>query len=233
MPESAPLDRPVTAPRTSSGEATRAAILEVAERLFRNMGYQKTAVADIARELRMSPANVYRFFPSKAAINEAICARIVAALNARAWAVVEGPGSAADRVRALFLMMQEQTLALFFHERRMHDMVAAALEEHWDVVHAHIEALDAALAKLVRDGQEAGEFAPLDPRDTGRLLHATTACFTHPTLVEQCLDDKDLPMMAAAMADFVLRALRPGVEVAADAAALSRAAAGPPPTPAG
>jgi AcrR family transcriptional regulator len=35
------------------------------------MGYQKTAVADIARELGMSPANVYRFFPSKSAINEA------------------------------------------------------------------------------------------------------------------------------------------------------------------
>ena len=43
----------------------RSRIEETAERLFRNMGYQKTAVADIARELGMSPANVYRFYPSK------------------------------------------------------------------------------------------------------------------------------------------------------------------------
>src|ERR1700704_5814429 len=46
---------------------TRARILVVAERLFREIGYQKTTVADIAKMLRMSPANVYRFFDSKKA----------------------------------------------------------------------------------------------------------------------------------------------------------------------
>jgi len=33
---------------------TRERILVVAERLFRQIGYQKTTVADIAKELRMS-----------------------------------------------------------------------------------------------------------------------------------------------------------------------------------
>uniref|UniRef100_UPI0013CDFB04 helix-turn-helix domain-containing protein n=1 Tax=Pseudomonas aeruginosa TaxID=287 RepID=UPI0013CDFB04 len=50
---------------------TRERILVVAERLFRQIGYQKTTVADIAKELRMSPANVYRFFDSKKSIHEA------------------------------------------------------------------------------------------------------------------------------------------------------------------
>src|SRR3982074_1955396 len=49
---------------------TREGILVVGERLFREIGYQKTTVADIAKMLRMSPANVYRFFDSKKAINE-------------------------------------------------------------------------------------------------------------------------------------------------------------------
>ena len=43
----------------------REQILVTAERLFREIGYQKTTVADIAKALRMSPANVYRFFDSK------------------------------------------------------------------------------------------------------------------------------------------------------------------------
>ena len=51
---------------------TRERILEVAERLFRLIGYQKTTVGDIAKELRMSPANVYRFFESKKAIHMAV-----------------------------------------------------------------------------------------------------------------------------------------------------------------
>jgi len=51
---------------------TRERILVVAERLFREIGYQKTTVADIAKMLRMSPANVYRFFDSKKAIHEGV-----------------------------------------------------------------------------------------------------------------------------------------------------------------
>ena len=51
---------------------TRERILVVAERLFREIGYQKTTVADIAKVLRMSPANVYRFFDSKKAIHEGV-----------------------------------------------------------------------------------------------------------------------------------------------------------------
>src|SRR5712675_2434481 len=106
---------------------TRERILVVAERLFRQIGYQKTTVADIARELRMSPANIYRFFPSKAAICEAIAERVLDQIVAAVWATARGAGPAPDRVRALFRLLQEQTVALFFHERRMHDMVAAAL----------------------------------------------------------------------------------------------------------
>src|SRR5579875_3165281 len=133
-----------TASISPSAAATRAAITETAERLFRTLGYQKTTVADIARELRMSPANVYRFFPSKAAINEAICARLLAGLDESVWAVARSPDRAPDRLRAIFRLLQQQTLTLFFQERRMHDMIAAALEENWPIVAEHICTIEAA-----------------------------------------------------------------------------------------
>jgi AcrR family transcriptional regulator len=189
--------------------ATRAAIMETAERLFRTLGYQKTTVADIARELRMSPANIYRFFPSKSAINEAICGRTLATLDAAVWALARGPGSPPDRIRALFRLLHEQTMAVFFHERRMHDMVAAALEEHWPVIDEHIHAIDSAFRHIIMDGQAQGAFDAMDPDQAGRLLHATCPLFTHPTLVQQCAETKNLPGLAEAMAEFCLRALRP------------------------
>jgi AcrR family transcriptional regulator len=184
------------------------AIVETAERLFRSMGYQKTAVADIARELRMSPANVYRFFPSKAAINEAICARLLGGLEEVAWAIARTPGPAADRLRIMFATMQQQTMTLFFDDKRMHDMVAAAMDEHWSVIRRHIDTIDAALRHILMDGIGTGEFADPDPDRTCKLLHAAMAAFVHPTLVQQCLDD-DLPSMANQMADLMVRALRP------------------------
>ena len=63
---------------------TRERILVVAERLFRQIGYQKTTVADIAKELRMSPANVYRFFDSKKAIHEGVCRGLMGEVEAEA-----------------------------------------------------------------------------------------------------------------------------------------------------
>ncbi len=75
---------------------TRARIIETADAMFRRLGYAKTAVADIAGELGMSPANVYRFFASKNAIVEAICQRCLSELDGKAWAVARSRGSAPD-----------------------------------------------------------------------------------------------------------------------------------------
>src|ERR1051326_9593246 len=84
---------------------TRARIVETADALFRRLGFAKTAVADIAGELGMSPANVYRFFPSKNAIVEAICQRCLSELDEKAWAAARSRGPAAERRGRLFREM--------------------------------------------------------------------------------------------------------------------------------
>jgi AcrR family transcriptional regulator len=194
---------------TPRADATRLAIIEAAERLFRTMGYQKTTVADIARELRMSPANVYRFFPSKAAINEAIATRLLDTLTAEIWAIARAPEPAPDRIRAIYAALHTRMVQLFFDQKRMHDMVSAAMQEHWGVVDAYIHGIDAALRHVLVEGQQVGLFDPaLDPEVFAKLMHSATVHFCHPTLIEQCVDE-DLPALAAGMAELVLRALRP------------------------
>ena len=196
-------------PRSARAGATQSAIMASAERLFRTMGYQKTTVADIARELRMSPANVYRFFPSKAAINEAIATQLLATLSAHLWAIARSPAPPPDRIRLLFRALHEKMVQLFFDEKRMHDMVSAAMQEHWAVVDAYIHDIDTAFRHVVMDGQAAGIFdRGLDADAIARVIHSTTVQFCHPTLIAQCVGE-DLPALAVAMAEFVLRALRP------------------------
>ncbi len=82
---------------------TRERIMATAEALFRRLGFAKTAVADIAAELRMSPANIYRFFDSKNAIVEAICRRCLAEVEERAWALPRPKAPAGPREEALLL----------------------------------------------------------------------------------------------------------------------------------
>src|SRR3954454_17925596 len=71
---------------------TRDRILEVAERLFRQIGYLKTTVGDIAKELKMSPANVYRFFESKKAIHQAVHRSLMGEVELEAQPTVSTPG---------------------------------------------------------------------------------------------------------------------------------------------
>src|SRR6516225_2847408 len=82
---------------------TKPRIVEVADALFRRIGYAKTTVADIAAELDMSPANVYRFFPSKDAIVQAICRRCLAEVEDKAWRVARSKAPAAERIERLIL----------------------------------------------------------------------------------------------------------------------------------
>ncbi|MDO9707964.1 TetR/AcrR family transcriptional regulator [Paracraurococcus lichenis] len=199
---------------STRAEATRARIEETAERLFRSMGYQKTAVADIARELGMSPANVYRFFPSKSAINEAIAQRSLGAILAELEAIARGEGSAAERLRRMFSRMFESKIEVFFAERRLHDMVTAAMDEHWNVVERHIAGVHAAICHVVSDGMRAGEFALGDPVKTSHIILHTMVPWNHPALVESCIARKgqtveELRAQVADMTEFVLRALRP------------------------
>ena len=69
----------------------RGRIVVVAEKLFREIGYQKTTVADIAKVLRMSPANVYRFFDSKKSIISAVAQRLMGEVEEAAGVIVANP----------------------------------------------------------------------------------------------------------------------------------------------
>src|ERR1700745_1321900 len=80
---------------------TRERILVVAERLFRQLGYQKTTVADIAKELRMSPANVHRFFDSNKARHEGVARTLMGEVETEARRIVAQPGPAKPRLREL------------------------------------------------------------------------------------------------------------------------------------
>ena len=75
-------------------------ILDCAERLFRHYGYAKTTVADVAKELGMSTANIYRFFASKIEIHQAVCGRMLEAGYQMALEISRQPLSATDRLRA-------------------------------------------------------------------------------------------------------------------------------------
>ena len=194
----------------SKSDDTRARIMDTAEALFRRLGYAKTAVADIAAELGMSPANVYRFFPSKNAIVEAICQRFLADVEGKAWAVARAKGPAGPRIERLILEILRYHKENVLTEQRVNDMVLAAIELSWDAIRAHKDVMRTVVEVILRDGIDAGEFESVEPRETAELILRCMLPFTHPMVVGQCLEEgEDLETQARASVRFVLRAITP------------------------
>src|SRR5215510_14638580 len=136
----------------------RERILVVAERLFREIGYQKTTVADIAKALQMSPANVYRFFDSKKSINAGVARRLMGEVEQASQAIATSRGSAAGRLRKLLTTVHEMNSARYVGDSKMHDMCAVAMEQNWDVCKAHMEFITSLIADVIASGVASDEF---------------------------------------------------------------------------
>ncbi|MEA2863176.1 MAG: hypothetical protein QOC84_1132 [Bradyrhizobium sp.] len=186
---------------------TRERILVVAERLFREIGYQKTTVADIAKVLRMSPANVYRFFDSKKAIHEGVARGLMGGVEDAAQAIATGRGPAASRLRELMTTIHRMNSERYVGDSKLHEMVEVAMEESWEVCVAHMERITQTIGAVIAEGAASGEFeAPDVP------LAAMCACtammrFFHPQMIAQCAT-KPGPSLDQ-MIDFVLAGLAP------------------------
>ncbi|MBA4333748.1 MAG: TetR family transcriptional regulator [Methylobacterium sp.] len=165
---------------------TRQSIVDTAERFFRDIGYQKTTVADIAKSLRMSPANVYRFFDSKKSINEAVLARFKGELEESLSLIIAEPRPAGARLRDMLLTSHRINQARFADQQRMQEMVCAAMEESWDAILGHIERFDALLSRVVAEGVATGEFRAIDPVAATQCIRTAMMRFQHPLLMAQC-----------------------------------------------
>jgi AcrR family transcriptional regulator len=186
----------------------RQRIIETAHARFSHFGYGKTTIADIAEDLGVSTAYIYKFFASKVAINEAVANDILGRLDADVWKVARGPGSASDRLRAIYHKLLEESVNRFFHERKLHDMVAAACDNSWAAVERYKQALETIVAHVVREGRAAGEFeTESDEAETVCGVFMTLVPFGNPYILEEYIDT-DHKHRADCVANLVLKGLK-------------------------
>jgi AcrR family transcriptional regulator len=187
---------------------TRERILVEAERLFREIGYQKTTVADIAKVLRMSPANVYRFFDSKKAIHEGVARGLMGGVEDAAQTIATGRGStAASRLRELMTTVNRMNTERYVVDSKLHEMVEIAMEESWDVCIAHMERITETIGSVIGEGAATGEFEVPDVPLAAMCACTAMMRFFHPQMIAQCAN-KPGPSLDQ-MIDFILAGLAP------------------------
>lgn len=167
-----------------TAEEMRAKILEVAEEQFSRAGFNKTSVGDIAAKLGMSAANIYRFFPSRDAINYAICERILGEIEQAAMSVAETNARASDKLEKILWTIHEYNRMKLLAEPRLYSMIIVAVREDWHVIRPHLVRMQLIFEGILREGNEAGEFDLDDPAEAARAIRAAFSPFIHPVMLD-------------------------------------------------
>ena len=186
---------------------TRERILVVAERLFRQIGYQKTTVADIAKELKMSPANVYRFFDSKKSIHEGVARTLMGEVEVEAQRIAHASGPASVRLREMIKTIHRMNTERYVGDSKLHEMVEIAMQEDWDVCVAHMECIASTIGLVIAQGGASGEFEVPDLQLASLCACTAMMRFFHPQMIAQCAT-KPGPTIDQ-MIDFVIAGLSP------------------------
>jgi AcrR family transcriptional regulator len=155
-------------------------ILETAEQVIRRFGPSKATVVDVARALGVSHGSVYRHFPSKAALRDAVITRWLARITAPLEAALDEDGPAPERLRRWFDRLLESKRSVAKNDPELFAAYSMLAGEAQEVIQAHVEDLVGQIARIIRDGAARGEFAVADPSSAARAVFNATVRFHNP-----------------------------------------------------
>ena len=185
-------------------------ILEVTEDVLRRYGLAKATVVDVARALDVSHGSVYRHFPSKASLRQAVAKRWLDRVNAPLQKIAEEAGPAPARLERWLRTMFEIKHKKVSDDPEMFTTYLTLAQEACTVVKAHKDGLVEQIVHILSDGVEQGVFQATDLKASARAIFDATSRFHHPAHAEEWSEAE-----LAARIDALLALLFRGLEAPA------------------
>ena len=156
---------PSSAARGPTEHGVRDQIVVAAAEHFSKYGYEKTTVSDLAREIGFSKAYIYKFFDSKQAIGEVICANCLQDIVGDVATAMAGASTASEQLRRMIKALAAGSVRLFSQDRKLHEIAAAAASERWQPAVAYEDSVRVLIERVLRAGRDSGEFERKTPLD--------------------------------------------------------------------
>jgi AcrR family transcriptional regulator len=192
---------------------TRDKIVDAAECALRRYGLAKTTVVDVARALDVSHGSVYRHFPSKASLRDAVADRWLSRACAPLCEIAQSSASAPEKVekylRALIFTKQQK----FLEDPELFATYLALARDAQEAVRGYVERMVKQLADLIAEGVAQGTFEVADVQASARAVFDATTRFHHPAHADEWKEPGIEKRIDATIA-LVLRGLRPCSAVA-------------------
>jgi AcrR family transcriptional regulator len=195
-------------PRGPVDHEVRDQIVAAATEHFSRYGYEKTTVSDLAKVVGFSKAYIYKFFESKQAIGEMICANCLGNIEAAVRDAVAQAEQPPEKLRRMFKAIVESGLRLFFEDRKLYEIAASAATERWQSTLAYEDRIQTLLREILLQGRQSGDFerrTPLDEATTA--IYLVMRPYLNPLMLQHSFEyTQEAP---AQLSSLVLRSLSP------------------------
>ena len=195
--------------QTQAKPDTRTAILDATERALAAYGYKKLTVEDVASAAGLGRRTIYLHFEGKKQLALAVIDRIVQQLLAGLGEITASAAAPAERLRQMLI---DRVLFLFDRERNLRhtldDMYKALLPQYKTHREKYICGEVELFAKVLREGQERGQFGAADAVEVANALVMATNSLTPFSLnVRQRGQRKEVERQVRLIADLLVRGL--------------------------
>ena len=174
--------------KSPASEPTDARILDLAAEQIRKHGLERTTVVAIAREAAMSHGNVYRYFPSKEALVDAVTAQWLKPIEAGIRDICDAPDPAFDKLERLLTAVHRAYRMKLESDPKVFDLFVAATTEGRVVARKHRLRVQSEVQKVIEDGMASGAFTAGDLRRTLALTFDVCHRFFNPASVRMDLE---------------------------------------------
>ena len=158
-------------------------ILELAADHLRRFGPKRTTIVGIAEAAGMSHANVYRYFPSKQALFEAVTALWLQPLERQLRLVVEGQDPAYDKLERALAALQRAYREKLDVDPILFRLLCEAIEKGHVVARKHRNKVQSEIQAIVEEGINSGSFRLNDRRRAMALVFDLAHRFIQPVSI--------------------------------------------------
>ena len=164
----------------TDGILTADQILAAAQEVLRRYGPAKATVVDVARALGVSHGSVYRHFPSKTALREAVTQRWLDESHAGLAAVMAMDTPADVRLRDWLSALAAAKRTKALDDPELFATYSVLVQEASTVIDRHVAGLIAQIEQIIAAGVARGELVAPDPAVAARAVLQATSTFHNP-----------------------------------------------------
>jgi len=156
-------------------------ILEAAVNRFSEYGYNKTTMAEIAKDADMSAANIYRYYKNKEEI-AAACAKgcMCERLDILKSVIRDNTLTAGEKLEKYVLGTLQASQEMLIENKKIDEVVMEITKNRSDLVHNKINNENALITEIIAYGNQTGEFDVDDVIDTAAAIHSMLVLFDVP-----------------------------------------------------